>query len=175
MDAAIGAVDQQADAIWDFVTDTQNAEHDSGDVSVRLIAEMDDCWRKYLLASKACLNAYNTALLNIANELETCLDNVGLWDAVTGGAVGAGVGGATGAGGTALYTWWSGPFGAVATTVGGVIGGVVGGISGAIAGPAEARDECRDTAKDDRENAKNEYEDCEENAWNEFLDCIFGG
>ena len=175
LDAAMDAMDQQADALWDLATETQNAEQGSGEVFPRLIDEWDDCWRAYLLASKICLNAYNTALINNANELETCLDNVGLWDAVTGGAVGAGVGGVTAAGGTAAWTWWTGPFSGIATTVGGVIGGVVGGIGGAIYGPAEARDECRDKAKTDRENKKNEYDDCEEAAWNAFLECIFGG
>ena len=174
LDAAIDAMDQQADGLWDYVTESQTGGQGSGAIDARIIAEFDDCWKTYQRAKKRCLRAYNTELINIANVLDTCLDNVGLWDAVSGAAVGAGVGGVTGAGGTAAWTWWAGPFSGVATTVGGIIGGVVGGFGGAIAGPAEARDECRDASNDSRENAKNEYNDCKENAADELIDCLTG-
>ena len=176
LDAAKNAVDTQADAIWNFQSDTQHAEHDGPtDVRVEIIAELDDCWRTYLIATKRCMKNYNTRLIDIANVLETCLDNVNFWDVLEGGAVGAGTGGVAGAGGTAAWTWWTGPFSAGATALGGTIGGLIGGIGGAIYGPSEARQECRDTAKNDREDAENQYDDCMEDAWNELINCILGG
>ena len=176
LDAARDAVDTQADAIWDFATDTQHAEHDGPtDARIEIIAEFDDCWREYLLASKRCLMEYNSDLIDIANTLETCLDNVNFWDVLEGGAVGAGAGGAVGAGGAAGWTWWSGPaISGTATAIGGAIGGLIGGIGGAIHGPSEAREECRDAASDDRKKAEKDYDDCMDIARDALMDCIFG-
>ena len=176
LDAAMDALDDEADTLWSFVNDAENDgagkdRQEEEEDPFQMKNRANDCLKQYKAAKKRCKRSFDTSNRNTKRIMETCLDNVGFGDVVSGAATYGGASAVVCGGTTAVYTWWLGPFSGAATTFSGAVGGLYGGIVGAINGPADARAECRKTAADSRSHNFDLYRDCLDNARDEYEAC----